>query len=330
MLDLIELGGKGKGLRSNGSVASRLMEASFNLKSLRNNDVLLNREWLEVDRAVTQEVQSRLVGVGDLLNAGLTMPLQNALGTTVVEFQKAADMTAAAVDMSAETASEKDRMDYGLDQLAIPVIHKEFSYNARALAASRRMGTPLDTTSATLAARKVAEAAEDMLFNGSSIVESSAAIYGYKTHPDANAASLAGGAWSTATAANILDDVFDALGQLRGDGFYGPYWIYIPSAWETALDKDYVTTLATVTTVRQRILAIESIKGIKVADRLTGANAIFVQPSPDVVKEVVGFQPTTVSWESRGGMTTNFMVMSILVPMIRSTYDGKCGVCVLS
>jgi uncharacterized linocin/CFP29 family protein len=44
-------------------------------------------------------------------------------------------------------------------------IYKEFVIGARNLAASRRMGHPLDTTHVAISTRLVSEAAENLLFN---------------------------------------------------------------------------------------------------------------------------------------------------------------------
>ena len=54
------------------------------------------------------------------------------------------------------------------------------------------------------------------------------------------------------------------------------------------------------------------------------------QISQHAHSEVIGMQPTVVSWETRGGMTMNFKVMSIMIPRVRSTKTLQSGVVVLT
>src|SRR5215471_14611492 len=147
MLDLIELQGR-QAPRGNGSMASRIMEAiesGQGVEAFRPNDVLHYRDWIEIDQAITHVNRMRLRGNADLINAGLVLRLENAMGTTVVEYSAGGDLTNAQTDMSAETAPEEDRIAVGMGKVAVPITHKGFRYNARALAASRRNGMPLDT-----------------------------------------------------------------------------------------------------------------------------------------------------------------------------------------
>ena len=53
---------------------------------------------------------------------------------------------------------------------------------------------------------------------------------------------------------------------------------------------------------------------------------VLVQMTADVCREVVGMDITTVQWESHGGMQLNFKVMCILVPQLRSDFNGTTGI----
>jgi len=46
----------------------------------------------------------------------------------------------------------------------------------------------------------------------------------------------------------------------------------------------------------------------------------------NVARAIIGMDFTTLQWESRGGMQKNFKVMAIMVPNLRSTNSGKCGI----
>jgi len=72
---------------------------------------------------------------------------------------------------------------------------------------------------------------------------------------------------------------------------FGPYVIYIPTAYETKLDSDYSATAigqTNDTTIRERILKISGISDIKVVDTLTADHVLMVQMTSDVVRLVKG------------------------------------------
>jgi hypothetical protein len=105
--------------------------------------------------------------------------------------------------------------------------------------------------------------------------------------------------------------------------------IYIPTAYETILDEDYVgstpDTAPNVTT-RQRIMQISGIKGIKVIDTLAADTILFVQMTSDVVRLIQGMGLTNVEWETEGRFITKYKVLTIQVPQIRSDPDGRSGI----
>lgn len=331
MLETIEFE-NGRAQRGNGSVAARLLESDFNPHVLRPNDVLRNREWILVDQKVTEIYTQRLTAVADLINAGLVTNVENPLGTTVVEFERQSDMSDAEVNMSGISEGEQDRPAYSLDSVALPIIHKDFSFNIRALNSSRKLGIPLDTTAATIATRKVAEKAEDMIFVGDGyITETGRAttghIYGYTTHPGRHTGGFGtNGAWDQVakTGSDILADVLTILTALRADRRYGPFWVYVAPQFESKLDDDF-KALSTIT-IRDRLLAIDAITNIRVADRMPASTVVVVDAAEDTVDLMLGFMPMTVQWETEGGMKVNFKVMSIMAPRIKTDFQGRCGI----
>ncbi len=59
---------------------------------------------------------------------------------------------------------------------------------------------------------------------------------------------------------------------------------------------------------------------------MTTANVALVQMTSDVVRVVTGMAPTTVQWDTDGGMTLNFKVMAIMVPQVRNDQAGNSGI----
>lgn len=348
----IEQGAPGAAM---GSIASRLMQANMDVKALRpwigndgktyinvngkatqifGNATLRKDEWIATDAAVIAAVQERLVGVADLYQSGLVYRIGNGMGKTVLEYEDQSDITAAALSMDGLNRGENDRPVYDLKYLPLPITHKDYQINARALAASRNGSTPLDTTMAALSGRQIAEKLEDMLFNGtSSYTFGGGTIYGYTDFPSANSVTLSQN-WDASgkTGQEILEDILAMKQALIDDSYYGPYMVYIPTAYETKLDEDFgtVTSEANTKTIRERILAVNNINGIKVADKLTANKVVMVQMTSDVVRMVNGLDPQMVSWDVEGGMAMNFKVMTIQVPQLRADQSGKCGIAILS
>jgi uncharacterized linocin/CFP29 family protein len=295
--------------------------------TLRANATLMIREWIQLDTAVINVARRRLVGIQDLISAGLTYTVADAMGVTRLEWQKIGVMTGADVSMSGISNSQNDRQEYGTDALPIPIIHKEFTMNLRQLASTRRMGTPLDVTQAELCSRLVSEKIETMLFLGSTVLGSNRPIYGYETQPNRATGSVTASWASAATGPQMLTDLLAMIQKLKDNNMYGPYGLYVPSAAFTRMGNDYVTTANLAVSTMARLLQTPGISFIKESKDLTSSNIILVQLTSDVVDLVDGMQPTTVQWDSPGGFQVNFKVMAILIPRVKADYVNQSGVC---
>jgi uncharacterized linocin/CFP29 family protein len=308
---------------------TRLVNGKFQAIRINANATLRKDEWKQLDDAVLFAAQERLVGVADLYSRNLVYRIGNGLGKTVLEYEDVGSLTDAELTMDAVTPTVRDRIEYSLKYLPLPIIHKDFSYNARVLAASRNGNTPLDTTTAMLAARQVSEKVETILFQGaSSYAYGGGTLYGYVDFPSVNDVTLTAN-WdaSAKTGEDILDDV-RAMKQASIDAkHYGPWVLYVPTAYETVLDDDYKD--GSDKTIRQRILEIAGITEVKVVDKLAANNVLLVQMTSDVVRMVEGMALQTIEWQEGGGFTTNFKVLTIMVPQIRADQDGNCGVTLL-
>lgn len=295
------------------------------------NATLRYDEWKEIDRVVTQAAVTRLVGVGHLQSRPpLVKSLTNGLGTMVLQSQKASDMTAAQMSMAGDTPGTEDRLDFGTDTLPLPIFHKDFRIPIRLLESSRRLGMPLDTDMAAVAGRKVAELVESTLFMGSGdYTFGGGKIDGYVTHDSANTVSI-GTHWndSGATGATILATVLDMKQASVSDHHFGPWGLYVPTAYEHMLDEDFKAN--SDLTIRQRLLEIEGLEFVAVADQLTGDRVLLVELQPETVRLINGLDFTTVQWESAGGMMLHFKVIAIKVPQIRASYGGESGIVIAS
>jgi uncharacterized linocin/CFP29 family protein len=315
--------GSGGSRSASGSVAARMLQTGFNVNALRTNATLRKDEWIQYDTAVVEVARSRMVGVADVLNAGLRYPLRNALGTTRVEWEKISDMDPAEITMSGISQSQNDRVVYDLEGLPVPIIHKDFNINVRVLEASRTTGQALDTTQAQIASRKVAEEIEQMLFRGASVLGTNNPIYGYTNAPNRNTGALSGN-WAVSSGEAIITDILRMIEMLVSDNMFGPYMMYVPTDAFIHFGDDYKD--GSDKTILQRINELPQISGVRMSTNLTSGEVLLVQMTSDVVDMIDGLSPTTVEWESHGGFVVHFKVLAIMLPRVRNDYLLQSGI----
>jgi uncharacterized linocin/CFP29 family protein len=296
-------------------------------KALRTLDTLRHEEWKFFDEALVAEAAIRLVAVGDLISAGLTRPVPNALGKLVFGYEKVTDMDEAIVSLDGLARSDNDVQEFLLNQLPLPITHKDFFINLRKLVASRDSGEALDTTQVRTAGRVVAEALENMLINGGPSF-GGLPIYGYTTQPQRLYYKFGNTnqPWNNSgkTGEEMLADVIYALGKLHANRAFGPYVIYVPSATGVRLEDDFKAN--SDKTIRQRLLEIENIRAVRTADQLATDQVLIVQMTMDTAAWVQGESLQTIQWDEYGGMQINFKAMAIGVPLVRSDAQGRSGV----
>ena len=294
--------------------------------ALRTLDTLRKDEWIHLDEALVEEGVIRLQGVADLLSAGLTLPVGNAMAKTVFQYETVTDMEPAITSLDGNARGENDRQEFTLANLPLPITHKDFYINLRTLMASRETGETLDTTQVRTAGRLCVEEQEKMLFQGGRNWGGNT-IYGYTTHPNRNLVTFGtNGTWNQAakTGENMLDDVITMITAAQADRFYGPYWLYVPSDAAPNLSKDFKAN--SDKTIRQRLMEVEQVAAIRVVDQLPTANVLLVQATIDVTAMVTGIPLQTIQWDINGGFTINFKAFQIQIPLIRSDADGRSGV----
>ena len=320
---------------ASGSVAMTLLANNMDPMALRTNATLRKDEWIQLDLAVVTIARERLVVTGDLLSRGLRLNVKNALGTLVVQHETASEFTAAEITMDGVTQSSRDRQLFNLVSTPLPVIHKDFQLTARHLAASRRLGQPIDTSQIEEATRQVAETIEGLVLNGNTSGDilgfgsDTAQMFGYTNRTNRNTVTLSED-WDAAgkTGEETLIDVIAMISAAQTDRMFGPYMLYVPTAYWTELMEDFKAN--SDKTIIQRIKELPGIIDVKVADKLTADNVLLVQMTKSNVDMVVGMQPTVVFWEAQGGMVLNFKVMAIMVPRIKLDAGNRSGVVHLS
>ncbi len=338
--------------QGSGDVATRLLENDGDVHSLRpwkgadgrsfitrnvdgkrvavptnNANALLRKDdWLVLDQAIVKAAKPRLRAVADLRTAGLQFTIPNGLGKTVLDTESQSDMNEAIISMDGLRESQSDRPVFNLSMLPLPIIHKDFNFSARQIMASRNGGSPLDTTGAELAARRVAEQAEQLLCGTvTGLTFGGGTIYGYTNFPSRLTKTMTSPTASGYVAQTTVTEILAMRLQAQQAYHFGPYTLYTSLDWDTTLDADYKATY-NAETLRERVKKIEGIVDVKTLDYLPAKTMVLVQMTPDVARVVVGMDITTVQWETKGGMQLNFKVMAILVPQLRADFNGNTGI----
>lgn len=312
---------------------------AFNTAVLRTADTLRHESWKYFDEALISEALIQLKGVADLEESGLVSPVPNSLGKTVFAYEKVTFMDDAQVSMDGMADTDNDRQEFSLNNLPLPMTHKDFFIDLRTLTASQDRGEALDTTQVRTAGRTISEMAEQLLFQGYAGKFGGLSIYGYTTFPDRNTVSFGvGGNWAftnyvdgggAKTSQEIVGDAQTLVQKALNDRFYGPYWLYVDRLAALTLESDYIpnaTTGQSTKTIRARLMDIEGIVKVQVVDKLPANTVVLVQATMDVVSWVKGEPLQTVQWDEHGGMKLRFKAFQIGVPLIKSDIQGRCGV----
>lgn len=285
-------------------------------------------EWRQLDTAVLKAARGRLRFVADLRAGGLQYTIPNGLAKTVLSTESSSDPGTAAVSMDGLRKGNNDRQEYTMTNLPLPLIHSDFSFSARQIMVSRESSTPLDTSGAEAAARRVAEVAEQLALGnwaGGTFAFGGGSIYGATTFPSRMTQVLTNPTSSSWTARATLNEVLAMKQKSQAQLHFGPWILYASTSWDQYLDNDYSTTKGDVT-LRERIKQVDGIQDIRALDYLTGYQMLLIQQSSDVVREVVGLDFTTVQWPEEGGLKMNYKVMAIMVPQFRADVNGNTGI----
>ena len=190
----------------------------------------------------------------------------NDYGITAIKYYTQTDMTEAAIGMAA-IQGNADVVGLTPGTLDIPVLWKDFHIFARDLAASQRLGIPLDVSLAADAGRRVAELEETLVWEGKEGFVGFMGASGHLTEASA-------GAWSTP--ANAYADIKDAIADLEAAGYSGRPTLVVTPAQKADMRLHIGTTSDTVLEKAQELCDIVTCHFF--ADN---ASALMVVPDPE-------------------------------------------------
>ena len=307
----------------------------LSVPALRALSPLSDKAQVLVDKAVVDVGLNRLIVAADIMAAGLVYPLTDPLSVTQVEWDTISKTGGAQRTMSPSARGENQLTDRKHNRVPIYLTTDDFNIGIRTLKMSQRVGQPIDTTLVGQATRRVNESIEDAVINGAGLTIGGYTAPGLLNAPNANTKALTI-AWNDPTelaaytaGPKIFADVQSMIEKLQADKKYGPYNLYVGTSYGIALDSDYKANGDW--TIRQRLEMIQAGGRnlvIRVADQMPADTVCLVQMTSDVVEIINGQPPTVIPWTSLDGFTLYWLVMAIMIPRVRSDYDGNSGICV--
>ena len=179
---------------------------------LRSNDVLQYEEWRELDEQLVEPARIPLRAFSDLMENGLVYNLGRDayLSTMQLDWQTSTEIEAAVMTLDGATATDRDRPEFTTYNVPLPLTIKEFGFSMRNIRESRKLGRPLDVTTAQLATRQVAELLENTVVNGNSALKFKGnALEGYTNATNRMTDGFSNSHWGsgTPTGEQMLDDL---------------------------------------------------------------------------------------------------------------------------
>jgi uncharacterized linocin/CFP29 family protein len=283
-------------------------------------------QWMQMDEAVLRAARPMLRVWGDIVGAGLTYNIPNGMSVTVLQHQTMTDAGNATLSMDGLRQAERDRPQFDIGNLPLPIVHGDFHFSLREIAVSQGQGMPLDTTMVEQTTRKCVEQIEKLtLGTTSSYTYGGGTVYGLTNFPARLTKTLTNPTAVGWTPETLNNEVLDMIQAAQDVYFNGPYMVWYSPAWTKYLYADYSAAYPGVTTM-DRLRRNDDVRIWRKADYLSGYRILLVQMTSDVIQAVTGMRLRTLQWDSHGGMQKNFKVMGIMVPRLRSNSDGNTGI----
>lgn len=311
-------------------VLRSLLQGNLTVAELRAMTPLQEDAQKVIDQAVVRVGLDRLTVAADIMAEGLTYPLADPLSVMEVQWETISKAGGAQRTMSPAARGENQLVDRVPHRIPIYVTTDDFFMGVRTVAASRRVGSPIDVTMVEEATRRVNEAIEDATINGAGVVVTGNPTPGLLTAPNVNPFTYAGSeAWDVVghTGEEILTDVLGMIDLAQAVRKFGPYNLYVNTSYGNKLNEDFKANgdKSILMRLEEIVVGGRNLR-VRVADLLPANRTLLVQMTSDVVDMITGQSPTLVSWESNDRFTLYWMVMAIIVPRVRSDYESQSGV----
>ncbi len=260
---------------------------------LRSQAPLNAQEWAALDSTAVQVARRNLIARRFLSVYG---PVGAAVQGYAADRFPGDDMGL----ISLLAAEEKDIVaPQSRRFVPLPILYRDFRLNWRDLEAARRLGLPLDTTGAAIAASAVAAMEDRLIFNGYSELEQEGFLN------SAGRQQLPLGDWDTTGGA--FASVVNAVRTLAQANFRAPYTVIVPPQLFVMLNRVYDNTaVLEIDQVRQLVGG-----GVYMTPALPERTALVVAAGRENMDLLIA-QDLVVAFLETASMEHHFRVLEVL------------------
>jgi hypothetical protein len=225
---------------------------------------------------------------------------------------------------------------YDMEQMPLPVVHKDFSFSARQIAVARNSNSPIDASTAAAAAQRVAEEVEKLALGVSENYSfGGGRVYGLLNYPN-RLTKVFTNPWRSDntrdpswTPGLLHREILESRRALADRQHYGPFVIYVSSDFDEVLDDDYnggTAGISSSITLRERLNKVDAITSIRTSEFLSKGSLVMLEMDQNTIQAITGLDVTTIQWQTEGGFEIHFKVLCMLLPRLKSDYYGNCGI----
>lgn len=279
-----------------------------------------------------KEVGLKRRGVVTALRKGDTFSVPNWIGVMELYWEKISRSGSARMVMLPSSRGQNALPDRGHDRLPLLCTISDFNFHERLLQASIRAGQPLDTRMVAQETTNVFESLENQAIYGAPSGAGTLSAPGLLNAPNVSTYNFGSNlSWTdpTKTGLMIYNDVQGMIALSEANRRYGPWRIAVNTTYNRALDADYKNaSSSTVISIRERLMQIEGVEEIFVADFLPADVIVMWAIDPNVVDYVVGSDPTHISWGGQDPWTSNHAIIACGLVRPLTDYESRSGIVV--
>lgn len=304
----------------NQRATARAAEAAAGLEG--NSLAIPLDAWRRIDTRAQQIARSRLV-MFSRLAAASTIPV--GIADIVNYYPQVSDSGEVLVTMDGRNAGKADQAVMKFVGTPVPILTSTARFGWRQMEVIRKGGAMIDTATIANHQRKVAEKLEDMVLNGlSGINVDGNIIYGLRNLPQRNT-FVHGLTLATATGAQWLAMVKQAISAAMADNQYGQLTLFVNQADYTAADTtDYAANYSG--TILERLRAVNQIAEIVPVASVPPNEVLgIVDLSGGEWGGILSAMPMTTRPKTRIEPEDDYLfgVMAAAAPQFRSDYAGQ-------
>lgn len=290
---------------------------------------LRKNEWIAFDRAIVRAARPALQLIDTLKSAGCQVQ-GPGLSATTMEYQSMTDAGNAQLDMDGLAEAERDRVQFDLRGLPLPIAHADFSLSWREIQTSRRLGTDIDTTMIEQETHKVLELLEQLSMGTlASYSYAGYTVYGFRNYPYRVTKTFTLPTTSGWTPDTFVSELLDARQSLTDLLLRGPFALFYSPGWDKFFDADYsaaYTAPAGIGTLRSRLKLIDNITTVQRLEYMPNYEVVLVGLNTNTIRLVNNLEITPVQWSTHGGMKLNFKLLASKIPMLRRNSNDNTAI----